>query len=236
MNTLTVITLCLCVSFVFSELFFRIKYPRVIGQIIAGLVLGLPFFRSLISQEFMIDIQFLADLGIIFLLLLVGLEINIDKFKRSEKDTIIIALSTVLVPFVLGFIFMKAMGYSYVIALIVGACFSLTAEGTTLKILLDLGALNTKIGLIILGAGLLDDIFEVIFLSAVLVMAHESIIDLVWLPLKITVFVIFVVVCYKVFPILLKHVQKEKSKITIFSFILLFALIVAIISDSLELG
>ncbi|MFC2134397.1 cation:proton antiporter, partial [Bacteroidota bacterium] len=144
-DTLTIVTICLAVSFVFSELFFRFKYPRVIGQILAGVILGIPLLEAMFSPEILLDIKFLADLGIIFLLLLTGLKLNIDKFKKAEKDTFIIAAFSVAIPFILGFILMKAMGYSYVIAFVVGACFSLTAEGTKLKVLLDMGILNTKV-------------------------------------------------------------------------------------------
>jgi Kef-type K+ transport system membrane component KefB len=87
-----------------------------------------------------------------------------------------------------------------------------------------------------LGAGILDDIFEVIFLSVVLILAHKSFAALAWLPVKLIGFVVVVYVTYKLFPYLLKAVQKERSRIAIFSFILIFALIIAVISTKLELG
>lgn len=236
LDTLTVVAIVLAVSFVLSEIFFRFKYPRVIGQILAGIILGIPLFKVFLTPQILSDIAFLADLGIIFLLLLIGLQLNLDKFKKAKKDAIIIAFFSVLVPFVFGFILIKAIGYSTTIALVVGACFSLTAEGTKLKVLLDMKALNTKIGVIMLGAGILDDLFEVIFLSVVLILAHKTFSSLAILPLKLIAFVAIVYITYKLFPYLLRVIQKERSRIAIFSFILIFALIIAVISKKLELG
>lgn len=236
LDILTVVAISLAVSFILSEIFFRFKYPRVIGQILAGIILGIPLVKVLFTPQILSDIAFLADLGIIFLLLLIGMQLNLDKFKKAEKDAVIIAFFSVLIPFSFGFILMKAIGYSNVVAFVVGAAFSLTAEGTKLKVLLDMKALNTKVGVIMLGAGILDDIFEVIFLSAVLILAHKTFGAIAWLPVKLAAFVAIVYLTYKFFPFLLKIIQKERSRIAIFSFILIFALIVAVISKKLELG
>jgi Kef-type K+ transport system membrane component KefB len=236
LDTLTVVVICLSVSFVLSEVFFRFKYPRVIGQILAGILLGIPLFKVIFAPEVMIDVAFLADLGIIFLLLLIGLQLNLEKFQKAGNDALIIAVFCVLIPFSFGFILMKAVGYSDIVAFVVGACFSLTAEGTKLKVLFEMKALNTKVGVIMLGAGILDDLFEVIFLSFVLVLAHKSFSSLAWLPVKLITFVLIVFITYKFFPPLLKLIQKERSRIAVFSFILIFALIVAVISKKLELG
>lgn len=236
LDLLTIVAISLAVSFVLSEIFFRFKYPRVIGQILAGIILGIPLFKVIFTPQALSDIAFLADLGIIFLLLLIGMQLNLDKFKKAKKDAIIIAFFCVLIPFIFGFILMKAVGYSNIVAFVVGAAFSLTAEGTKLKVLLDMKALNTKVGIIMLGAGILDDFFEVIFLSIVLILAHKTFATLAWLPVKLVAFVVVVYVTYKLFPFILKIIQKERSRVATFSFILIFALIVAVVSKKLELG
>ncbi|MBD3209496.1 cation:proton antiporter [Candidatus Woesearchaeota archaeon] len=235
-DTLTVIALALAVSFVMSEAFFSIKYPRVIGQILTGIILGLPFIKVIFNQESLIDIKFLADLGIIFLLLLTGMKINLEKFRKSGKDTIYIALFGVLVPFFTGFILMRAMGYDSLVALIFGAAISLTAEGTKLKVLMEMNMLNTKVGMVMLGAGILDDIFEVLFLAGVLVIAEHSYAALTLIPIKIVVFVIIVVLTYKLFPYVLGFVKREHSRIATLSLIILFGLVVAVASHKMGLG
>lgn len=236
LDTLTVVVICLGLSFVLSEVFFRIKYPRVIGQIVTGIILGLPFLSFIFSPEATNDISFLSDLGIIFMLLITGMQIDLRKFKKSGKTTIIISLFSLFVPLGMGFVLMKAMGYSNLIGLIVGIVISLTAEGANLKVLIDLNALNTKIGLYILGAGILDDIFEVIFLALILIITKHSFAAAIYLPLKIGVFILVAIGTYKVVPHLLKVIKQEHSRVATLSFIILFALIVAVISKWLDLG
>jgi len=235
-NLLVIFTFSLLVSFLLSELFYRHKYPRVIGQIFAGILLGLPFLRRFLTEEAGRDISFLADLGIIFLLMLAGLEINIEKLKKSEKDALLIAIFSAAIPFTLGFFFAKYVGYSNTVALVLAVSISLTAEGTTLKVLFDLNALNTKIGATILGAGIIDDVFEVIFLSLILIISHKNAEKLALFPIKLILFIVLVYVFFKLVPGIIRVIQRERSRVATFSIILIFGLFVAIISQSLELG
>ncbi|MFP4524631.1 MAG: cation:proton antiporter [Candidatus Woesearchaeota archaeon] len=236
LDTLTFVAIALTLSFILSEFFFKIKYPRVIGQLITGVILGLPFIKAFVTGDIQADIGFLADLGIIFLLLLTGMKIDIAKFKKSSKDTLILALFSVLFPFAMGFTLLKAFDYPTLAALIFGGAISLTAEGTKLKVLLEMGALNTKLGVIMLGAGILDDVFEIIFLSIVIVLSNHDYSALALLPVKLIIFVIVVLATYKVFPKILRAVQREHSRIATLSFIILFGLVVAVLSNKLDLG
>ena len=230
------IALILAVSFLFSELFYRLKYPRVIGQILAGIILGLPIFSAWFTPSIKTGIEFLADLGIIFLLLLAGLELNLDKFRKAKKDSLMVGLFCVSIPFLLGFVLIKAFGYSNITAFIVGACLSITAEGTTLKVLIDMRALNTKIGTIIVGAGILDDIMGIIFLSIVSFNVSGNITELALFPVKFLVFVALANGTYKIFPMGLRRIEKEHSTVSTFSFILLFGIIIAIAGNYLGIG
>ena len=235
-DILTFVVIALGVSFVFSEVCYRLRYPRVIGQIVAGIFLGLPFFHKFYGNDIITDVGFLSDLGIIFLLLITGMQLNLHKFRKAEKDTVIIALFSVIIPFLLGYIFMQATGYGKLESLIVGAALSLTAEGTKLKVLFEMRALNTKIGVILLGAGILDDIFEVIFLSLILTLAHGASLALTLLPVKFILFIAITYATYKILPPIYSMVQKEHSRIATFSFILFFGLVIAALSRKLELG
>ena len=174
LNTIVLVAFTLGVSLFFSEIFRRLKYPRVIGQIIAGIVLGVPLIKLLFTPENLSDIGFLSELGIVFLLLLVGLEININKLKRSSKDALIIAISGAIIPFVFGFALMRHLGYSNLVGAVLGSALALTAEGSKLAILIETKVLNTRVGSIMLGAGILDDIFEVIFLALLLVYIKKT--------------------------------------------------------------
>ncbi|MBD3164083.1 hypothetical protein GF323_02710 [Candidatus Woesearchaeota archaeon] len=234
-SMLITVALILAVSFVFSEIFYALRYPRVIGQIIAGMVLGLPFFSDLFLIN-VYDFYYLAEFGIIFLLLLTGLEINLEKFRKSERDSFIIAIFSISAPFIMGFLLMKTAGYDNLSAFIVGACLSLTAEGTTLKILMDMRALNTKIGTIIVGAGIFDDMIGILFLTVVSFLAGGKLDQLYAFPFEIMLFIGVVYFTYKLFPMSLRKIEKERSTVSTFSFIVLFGIIIALISKLLYIS
>lgn len=235
-NILLVFAIALTTSFIVSEIFYRLRYPRVIGAIFSGIILGLPFLKQLFTTSALEDINFLSDLGIIFLLMLAGLEINLRKLRKAEKDAFLIAIFGALIPFTLGYLFMTYIGYSKTVALVLGVCLSLTAEGTTLKVLFDMNALNTRVGTIILGAGIIDDVFEVIFLSIILIISHKNAEKLIWFPMKLVLFVAIVYLIFKIVPAIIRFIQKEKSRVATFTTILIIGILVSVISQELELG
>jgi len=235
-DTLTVIVIALLVSFIFSETFHRLKYPRVIGQILTGIILGLPAVAILFSSQALSDIAFLSDIGILFLLLITGMKVDLKKMKSSSKATVITSIFGFFVPFVLGIATMKIIGYDNITAFVVGSCLSLTAEGTNIQVLNDMKALNTKVGLVILGAGIIDDIFEILLLSGLLVLVQKTTEGLVYIPIELIVFIAITLATYKFFPFFLRNVQKERSRISTMSFIIVFGLLIAVISQKLGLG
>ena len=227
-HLIIIFTICLGLSVILSEICYRVRYPRIIGPILTGIILGIgpigDYIRRAESQ-----ISFLSELSIIFLLFLAGLEINISKFKKASKDATLIAFFSAALPFIMGFfsvIILYNVGIlsgsdQYLVATIVGACMALTAEGTSLAMLIEMNALNTRIGTIILGAGILDDIFEVFFISAFLIFINETS-NLLFLPISIFVFVIVILLIWKLVPWLIRFIQKEDSRIsTVSTFIVI---------------
>lgn len=227
-HLIIIFTICLGLSVILSEICYRVRYPRIIGPIITGIILGIgpigDYIRRAESQ-----ISFLSELSIIFLLFLAGLEINISKFKKASRDATLIAFFSAVLPFIMGFFSVMIMynlgilagSDQYLVATIVGACLALTAEGTSLAMLIEMNALNTRIGTIILGAGIMDDIFEVFFISAFLIFVNETS-NLLFLPISIFVFVIVILLIWKLVPWLIKFIQKEDSRIsTVSTFIVI---------------
>jgi len=173
LETLVVLAVVLIAAFSFNELFKRIGLPPVVGQILAGVVLGIPVIKAWIfGPEIPAMVDFLSVLGILFLLLLVGLEIDVRKVIESSKESLLISFGSVLVPLVLGFVFLRGMGYDVVASIVFGGALAVTAEGTTVKVLMDAKVLDTRLGVIMVTAGAIDDIFEVLFLSVVTILAH----------------------------------------------------------------
>ena len=108
MEIFVLVPLILLVTFVLGFLFKRIGMPTVVGQILAGILLGIPFLKVILfdSESSLIIVDFLAYLGIVFLLFLAGLEIDIEKIRETSRESLLISLSSALIPFVLGFTFM----------------------------------------------------------------------------------------------------------------------------------
>lgn len=234
MSSLFAITFSLLVAFVFSEIFYRLNFSRVIGQMFGGLILAIPFIKSNIFQgNANLLIENLASLGVVFLMLLTGIEIDIEKMKKNSRDSILIATFSAIIPFLLGLSLGIFMKLELITSFILGACLAVTAEGTTVSILLELKKLKTKIGSIILEAGLIDDIFEIIFLTAVVILAKDGSLteNIYILPLKIFVFFIIVSLAYKIIPKIVQNLEKDKSDIALFNLTIIIGLLFAIFAE-----
>jgi len=242
MEIIAIVPIILIAAFILGEMFKRIGLPSVVGQILAGLLFGVPAIKELLFGEgsALVIIDFLATLGVLLLLFLAGLEIEIDKIKETSRDSILVSLSSALVPFALGFLFITVFfpEYGFLSALIFGGAMMVTSEGTKVKVLMDLNSLNTRLGAVMLAAGAIDDIFEVLFLSLVVVLAKGgSLFDLAMIPVEIIIFLIIAYISFKVMSKVLQHLDKKPGEETgLFSIVMIFVLVLAALSESLNVG
>ena len=166
MNDLFGITSALFIAFIGAEIAQRLKYPRVIGQLAIGLLLGIPIIRSVLFTESSIHvIEIFSELAIIFLMLLTGFEVDIKKFLSNKYESTIIALFGFIVPFTVGYLLVLFLGYGPLTASIVGASLAISAEGVTAALLIELKKIKTRVGSILLGAGIIDDLLGILFFS-----------------------------------------------------------------------
>jgi len=237
---LIVVPVILIVAFALGELFRKAGWPPVVGQILAGMLLGISSVKGVLftDESSFVIVDFLSVLGIVFLLFLAGLEIDIEKIKETSRDSILISFSAALLPFFLGFTFLMLLGYDFLTCLVFGGALMVTSEGTKVKVLMDLNSLNTRLGAIMLAAGAIDDIFEVLFLSLVVVMAQGlSLAGLVRIPLELLAFIIFAFISFEVMHKLLHHLDKNSGDETeLFSMIVIFILVLAALSEALQIG
>ncbi len=241
MQTLVIVPIILIVAFVLGELFRKVGFPPVVGQILGGMLLGISVIKSILfsDEPSFLVVDFLSVLGIVFLLFLAGLEIDIEKIKETSRDSILVSFSSALLPFFLGFTFLTLLGYNFLTCLIFGGALMVTSEGTKVKVLMDMNALNSRLGAVMLAAGAIDDIFEVLFLSIVVVMAHGgSFADLAKIPLELMVFVVVAFVFFKIISKVLPYLDKNGSKdeTELFSMIVIFILVLAALSEVLQIG
>lgn len=241
MEILAIVPIILISAFILGELFKRIGLPSVVGQILAGLIFGIPTIKELLFGEgsALIIIDFLATLGVLLLLFLAGLEIEIDKIRETSRDSILVSLSSALVPFALGFLFITFVfpESGFLAALIFGGAMMVTSEGTKVKVLMDLNSLNTRLGAIMLAAGAIDDVFEVLFLSIVVIFAKGgTFFDLAMIPVEIIIFLIIAYISFKIMSKVLQHLDKPGEEAGLFSLVMIFVLVLAALSESLNVG
>ncbi len=242
MEIFVLVPLILIVTFVMGLLFKRIGLPAVVGQILAGILLGIPFLKVFLfdTESSLVILDFLAYLGIIFLLFLAGLEIDVEKIRETSRESILISLSSALLPFGLGFVFMMLVfpSYGWLTALVFGGAMMVTSEATKVKVLMDLNSLNTHLGAILLAAGALDDIFEVLFLALVAVIGRGGgLLELAAIPVEIVVFVAVAFVFFKMASKIFRYLDKNRgNQAEIFSLVVIFIMVLAALSEGLGIG
>jgi Kef-type K+ transport system membrane component KefB len=156
----------------FGALFERIKQPAVLGEILAGVVLGnLPLLGvdalAFIPKDEVMGV--IAELGVIVLLFEVGLESNVGQMLKVGASAFLVATIGVVTPMALG------AGVSYLLIpdvtwhvhVFIGAILTATSVGITARVLKDLGRIQTTEGRIILGAAVIDDVLGLIVLAVV---------------------------------------------------------------------
>src|SRR3989344_4400735 len=235
------ILVALLLAFAISEALKRILgIPRVVGQVGAGLILGLTGFHFLFSQENLDVLSFLANLGIILLFYYVGLETNFSIFKKNIAQSLSISLVNTTLPFVLGFLVMKyVFEFNTIISMIIGVALSVSAQSISIGMLEELKLVKSKIGSIIISAGSVDDLIELILVSILLSFFQLAVTDLphMNLILGLFFFVALVIVARLWFiPYTLKFFDQEKSSTARFTGALLIVLLIASLSELLGMG
>lgn len=147
-----------------GELFERISLPSVLGEILAGAILG-PYALGWIPTSDII--HSVAELGAIFVLFSAGLETSPGELIRLGGKSVRVAAAGVIVPFVLGFAYMKLHGDVSSEAVFVGAAMVATSVGITARVFADMHLLSTETAKIVLGAAVFDDILGMIMLALV---------------------------------------------------------------------
>jgi Kef-type K+ transport system membrane component KefB len=147
-----------------GELFERFTLPSVLGEILAGAVLG-PYALGWIQPSEIL--HSVAELGAIFVLFSAGLEISPGELIRTSGKSLRVAVAGVVLPFVLGFAYMKLRGNVTSEAVFVGAAMVATSVGITARVFADLHLLSTETAKIILGAAVFDDILGMLLLAVV---------------------------------------------------------------------
>ena len=173
-----------------AELFERLGQPGIVGEIVAGVLVG-PNVLNYVSRDGFIAA--LGDLGVMFLLFRVGLEVKPAELLKLGGTAAMVAACGVVVPFVMGWGIVAAWGASQVEAIFVGAAMVATSVGITAQVLASKGLLQERSSQIILAAAVIDDVLGLLVLAAVSGMARGQI-DFAQIALTSLLAVAFVVI------------------------------------------
>ena len=151
-----------------GELAQRAKQPAVLGELVAGVVLGalLPGVMNTSGPV----IHALAELGVVILLFEIGLHTDVRSLARVGGTSLVVAAVGVVLPFTLGYFVAVALGVATIPAIVCGAALTATSVGISARVLSDLGQLERPEGQIVLGAAVIDDVVGLIILSVVATM------------------------------------------------------------------
>ena len=172
----------LALIIVFAELFAliakKLKMPQVVGQIIAGLIIG-PSILGLVNQtEF---IAMMAEIGVVLIMFSAGLETNLSDLIKTGPKALLVACAGVAVPLGGGYLLSSCFnGFAepgtteFVSNLFIGVILTATSVGITVQTLKEMGRLKGEIGTMILSAAIIDDIIGIIVLTFVIGMKDPS--------------------------------------------------------------
>jgi Kef-type K+ transport system membrane component KefB len=209
---------------IFAELFNKVRLPTVLGELVAGIIVGpfafgsIPIFDGkplVILNETVLQIGEIAGIVILFI---AGLEITPREFLRGGAASFTIGACGVIVPFFLGYYIFTLYGLQALQSILVATALTATSVAITVSVLTELGKMQTKEAKIILGAAIVDDILAIAVLSVVVTMVQTgnmapSIIDIMFLILKILgIFVALLIGAIVIIPRLLHAERLWKAR------------------------
>ncbi len=168
MDLIFTIALCIMVSFIVSKLAQKLRISSMVALVITGIIIGIPEVREIVLEPNISSMSILGDAGLLILMFLAGLEVSWSMMYKERKDAIFVASFGAITSFLIGFAAFMLMGFSLVVSLIVGICMSITAEATRAEVLIELKKLKTKLGSMMMGAGIIDDFMGIfLFLTVI---------------------------------------------------------------------
>lgn len=153
------------VAAVMALISFKLKQPMVIGFILAGMIIGpyTPLFNFILNVEVL---NLFAEIGIILLLLIVGMEFPLEKLRKIGRKAFVIAISEALGTFVAGYIVgYYALNFSFFDSLFLALAISVTSSVLVMRVLEELNVIREEASLLILGVCVIEDIIIISMLA-----------------------------------------------------------------------
>ncbi len=235
---------------ILGELAERFGQPAMIGEVLAGVILGPSLFNIIPVVG---DIKPIADLGVFLLIFMAGMEIEAEEIKNSIRGkNFWIALLGFLIPFGSGLLIGHLFHFSNIFTIFLGLCIAITALPVSIRILMDLGKLQSDVGQRIISAAIFNDIISLLVLGIILDYNGNSgtlrdvTFSILFTSSKVVFFMIFLVLAYRLIgfsktrvstlnPKMDKFLHYLKGKESMFALVILFVLIFSSIAELLGL-
>jgi Kef-type K+ transport system membrane component KefB len=208
-----------------GEIFERIQLPAVLGEILAGVLIG-PYALGWIHPSG--TLKAIAEIGAIFVLFHAGLEISSKDLINVGRTAVFVAVAGIIVPFALGFAYMHWRGDALTESVFVGVAMVATSVGITARVLGDMGVLSTQVAKIILGAAVFDDILGMLLLALVDGLAQGGTVEWVRLGVLAVEAVVFALFMIFIGPRILSRLRPKLAQLSTHNAPLLVALIVCL--------
>lgn len=207
-----------------AELFHRVKLPIVLGELLAGIIVG-PFALGslpLINGEPLVvldeTVRQVGEIAAVVILFIAGLEITPREFLRGGAAAFTVGSAGVIVPFFVGFYAFAAFGIEALQSILIATALTATSIAISIQVLTELGRMQSKEARLVLGAAIVDDILAIAALSVVVSMVQTgntepAILDITLLIIQVLgTFAAILVVSVLVVPRVLHTERLWKSK------------------------
>ncbi len=199
---LLVLSLLFALTYLLAGLLEHVRIPGILAAMFVAMALHYtPIGAHLPSSQFNVPLSFLADLGVLFLLIYIGLQIDLKEMGDQSGDILWLTVLNTVVPFLMGMAVMLGLDYGWLIAFVIGLTRMPTAEAVIVPILDEFKLIHTRMGEFIIGAGVLDDMIEVFLVALVSVWIWEIAGglggDIIILLAGVLVFILLIWLCHR---------------------------------------
>ncbi len=245
-----VLLIVLLVAKVLGELMERIGQPAMIGEVLAGVIIG-PSLLNLVQNTY--ELKVVADLGVFLLIIIAGMEIEVEEIVKSIRGRSgWISILGFLIPFVSGFFIGKLFHNNSTFSIVLGLCIAITALPVSIRILMDLGKLQSDVGQRIISAAIFNDVLSLLVLGVILDFNDESkhLKDIAFsisvTIIKVLLFIAFLMLAYKVVkfiksrmglinPRVISILRLLRGNQSLFALVIVYVLAFASISEAMGL-
>ncbi|HOJ50209.1 MAG TPA: cation:proton antiporter [Spirochaetota bacterium] len=234
-NIFAILAFFIFFSKIISDLCYRIKIPPVIGMILIGIIIGPTGFNLIKDHNDLDKLRFFSNIGVVLLLFIAGMDTEIEMIKRVGKNSFIIALGGVILPFLMGSAIVYLFTQNTILSIVIGTILTATSVSITVMTLLNMKKINTIEGNTILSAAVIDDILGIIVLSITLSFIGGSNLTLTLVYMIIYILGAILIGIF-IIPYLLDIAEKFKSEKAIISVTLSLLFIFSWAAEKTELA